>query len=80
MTAAAGRDGGPSPEAFPWDTVMALGFGLLRLSPKDFWTMTPREFERAMSFHRGAGDGGPRRRDLAAMMAAFPDAKAPENG
>ena len=29
--------------------VMAAGFGLLRLSPKTFWSMTPRELERAMS-------------------------------
>ena len=28
---------------------MAAAFGLLRLSPRDFWSMTPREMERAMS-------------------------------
>lgn len=59
---------------------MAVGFGLLRLSPKDFWAMTPREFERAMSFHRRAVEAGPGRGDLAAMMAAFPDTDEPGNG
>ena len=34
---------------FPWDNVMAAAFGLLRLSPDAFWSMTPREFERAAS-------------------------------
>ena len=59
---------------------MAVGFGLLRLSPKDFWSMTPREFEWAMSFHRRASDNGPGRGDLAALMSVFPDTDAPRNG
>jgi uncharacterized phage protein (TIGR02216 family) len=80
LNAAAGAGGGPSPGAFPWDTVMAVGFGLLRLSPKDFWAMTPREFERAMSFHRRVVETGPGRDDLASLMAAFPDRNAPRNG
>ncbi|MEQ1950710.1 rcc01693 family protein [Mesorhizobium sp. CN2-181] len=73
MTAAAGAGGEPAPGQFPWDTVMAVGFGLLRLSSRDFWAMTPREFERAMSFYRLAVEAGPGRGDLAALMAAFPD-------
>ncbi|WP_442578510.1 rcc01693 family protein [Mesorhizobium sp. ASY16-5R] len=73
MSAAAGAGGGPSPGAFPWDTVMAVGFGLLRLSPKDFWAMTPREFERAMHFHGHAAGGAPERSSLTALMSAFPD-------
>lgn len=68
MKAAAGEA-----REFPWDQVMAMGFGLLRLSPKTFWAMTPREFERAMSIlARGSGEA-PRRGDLAALMRAFPD-------
>ncbi|WP_019172178.1 rcc01693 family protein [Pseudaminobacter salicylatoxidans] len=58
---------------FPWDHVMAMGFGLLRLSPETFWAMTPREFERAMSVFTHNGDEAPRRADLAALMRAFPD-------
>ena len=52
---------------------MALGFGLLRLSPKDFWSMTPRELERAMSVYLGEVLVAPGRRELAALMAAYPD-------
>lgn len=52
---------------------MAVGFGLLRLSPKDFWAMTPREFERAMHFHGHAAGGAPERSSLTALMSAFPD-------
>ena len=37
-------------------SVMAVGFGLLRLSPEAFWSMTPRELERAMSVF-GESDG-----------------------
>lgn len=52
---------------------MAMGFGLLRLSPQAFWAMTPREFERAASTLARAADGAPRRDDLLALMQAFPD-------
>lgn len=69
MTAAAGAGA-----AFPWDSVMATGFGLLRLSPAAFWAMTPREFERAMSVLPKGGAGAPQRADLTALMRAFPDA------
>lgn len=54
---------------------MAAGFGLLRLSPKDFWSMTPREMERAMSVF-GAQAGAPARGDLADLMRRFPDSDA----
>ncbi|MEP9397200.1 rcc01693 family protein [Mesorhizobium sp. KR2-14] len=68
MKAAAGTS-----REFPWDQVMAMGFGLLRLSPQAFWAMTPREFERAASMLARAADGAPRRDDLLALMQAFPD-------
>jgi uncharacterized phage protein (TIGR02216 family) len=51
---------------------MAAGFGLLRLSPRDFWSMTPREMERAMSV-LGGRVGAPGRGELAEMMGRFPD-------
>lgn len=53
---------------------MAAGLGLLRLSPKDFWSMTPREFERAISAFSGAALPPLLRDDLAALMRAYPDA------
>ena len=56
---------------------MAAAFGLLRLSPKTFWSMTPRELERAMSVLR-TGGGTPGRADLAALMQEFPDLRPTE--
>lgn len=52
---------------------MAAGFGLLRLSPGAFWSMTPRELERAMSTLPKGRDAPPGKDHLAAMMALFPD-------
>lgn len=33
---------------FPWDQVLAFGFGVLRLSSREFWRMTPRELASAI--------------------------------
>jgi uncharacterized phage protein (TIGR02216 family) len=52
---------------------MSTGLGLLRLSPAAFWSMTPREFERAASTVLPKRTGGPRRDDLAELMRKFPD-------
>ena len=52
---------------------MAAAFGLLRLSPRDFWSMTPREMERAMSVLGGGRVGAPGRGELAELMQRFPD-------
>ncbi len=52
---------------------MAMGFGLLRLSPREFWSMTPREMERAMSVLPGTRTGAPGRGDLTELMKRFPD-------
>ena len=72
MNAAAGK-----PNEFPWDSVMAMGFGLLRLSPAQFWSMTPREMERAMSV-LGSRTSAPGRNDLADLMQRFPDGERGE--
>ena len=60
---------------------MAAAFGLLRLSPDDFWSMTPRELERgderACRRQRGAAPG---RGELAALMRRFPDSKERTHG
>jgi uncharacterized phage protein (TIGR02216 family) len=53
---------------------MHVGLGLLRLSPHDFWAMTPREFLAATGLGR-AGSGALRRTDLTDLMALFPDRK-----
>lgn len=52
---------------------MAMGFGLLRLSPRDFWAMTPRELERAMSVLGVARTGAPGKENLVELMKMFPD-------
>lgn len=57
--------------AFPWDDVLAVGLGLLRLSSKDFWSMTTREFAAIV---RGFDPGGRlQRSDLNELMSTFPD-------
>ena len=59
---------------FPWSEAMRLGFGVLRLSSRDFWGLTPRELASAFEALSGRSQGSAPRRDvLAALMAAFPD-------
>ena len=58
--------------AFPWDEAMAFGFGVMRLSSREFWGLTPREL--AAAFGAGRGRGSPPSRDgLSEMMRRFPD-------
>ena len=60
--------------AFPWDEAMRLGFGVLRLSSREFWGLTPRELAAAFEGVSGRAPGGAPGRDvLAGLMAAFPD-------
>lgn len=59
--------------SFPWGTAMQFGLGVLRLSPADFWAMTPRELASAMTAWTGGEAGAPDRSALGALMTAFPD-------
>lgn len=53
---------------------MALGLGLLRLAPRDFWKMTPREMAHVMRyFAKGMDAAPPERAALDALMQYFPD-------
>jgi uncharacterized phage protein (TIGR02216 family) len=61
-------------EPFPWDMVMGLGLGLLRLSPDVFWAMTPREFSFAAGLGAQTARAVPSRSELGRLMASFPDA------
>ncbi|MDI6026515.1 phage tail assembly chaperone [Corticibacterium sp. UT-5YL-CI-8] len=70
----------PAPAAFPWERVMAVGLGLLRLSPQAFWSMTPREFERAASILAPAQTHGPSRQALDALMLNYPDRQGDQHG
>jgi len=62
-------------QAFDWRAAMAFGLGVLKLSPKKFWSMTPRELEAALAGHYGRAPGArpPRRSDLEHLMAQYPD-------
>lgn len=52
---------------------MAVGLGVLRLAPREFWAMTPRELAAAIDGLCGRA-GGPMPRDaLDALMRRFPD-------
>lgn len=53
---------------------MAFGLGVLRLSPKDFWMMTPRELHRAIEGVFGHAGTAPSRETLEELMREFPDA------
>lgn len=52
---------------------MTVGLGLLRLSPKDFWAMSPREFQRAAAIVLPEAGPPMRRGELGMLMEAFPD-------
>ncbi len=63
-----------APQPFPWGEAMAFGFGVLRLGPGDFWSLTPRELAAAFEgLHGGAQRAAPERTALHALMQAFPD-------
>lgn len=52
---------------------MTIGLGLLRLSPRDFWSMTPREFEFSARALFGAREEAPDRAAIDDLMNRFPD-------
>lgn len=59
---------------FPWNALMGFGLGALRLSPRDFWAMTPRELAAAQAGLAGqAAMPPPDRSTLEHLMAAYPD-------
>lgn len=65
------------PEPFPWDAAMTAGLGILRLAPRDFWSMTPRELDAALRGALGLVAMSPAmtRSDLVALMASYPDSE-----
>lgn len=40
---------------FPWAQAIGFGLGVLKLSPEQFWRMTPRELSYAIDAVRGRG-------------------------
>ncbi|GGD12495.1 hypothetical protein GCM10011335_14210 [Aureimonas glaciei] len=59
--------------AFPWDAAMSVGLGLLRLRPRDFWRMTPRELAQALAPRTPSPLAVITRPGLADLMRRFPD-------
>ena len=56
-----------------WQGLMGLGIGVLRLGPRDFWALTPRELTAAL---KALGLGRPAPTDRAtldSLMRQFPD-------
>ena len=61
--------------AFPWDDAMRFGFGVLKLSSKEFWGLTPRELAAAFEALNRTRPGAPDRDRLRQMMERFPDGR-----
>ncbi len=61
--------------AFPWDAAMRFGLGVLRLSSRDFWAMTPRELASAWGAIVGESGQPMGRSTLEQMMERFPDGR-----
>jgi uncharacterized phage protein (TIGR02216 family) len=56
---------------------LRFGLGVLRLGPRDFWTMTPRELFAASEGVFGRGARAPSRDALESLMRQFPDTSEP---
>jgi uncharacterized phage protein (TIGR02216 family) len=56
---------------------MRFGLGVLRLSPRAFWALTPRELFAASEGVFGPRPGPPARKRLDEMMRRFPDVRSP---
>ena len=65
---------------FPFADAMMFGFGILKLSSRDFWAMTPREIRAAASaFHKNAKGRDFTREHLTKLMRDFPDTKTDQS-
>jgi uncharacterized phage protein (TIGR02216 family) len=57
---------------FPWKQAIGIGLGVLRLSPQQFWSMTPREL--AYAIEAVVGRSPPLDRAvLTQLMTRYPD-------
>ncbi len=65
---------------FPWADAMRFGFGVLRLSPQAFWSMTPRELAHAIRAVRGHSLEPIARDALNDLMTQFPDTRKSNHG
>jgi uncharacterized phage protein (TIGR02216 family) len=63
---------------FPFDDAIGFGLGVLRLSPDQFWRMTPRELmlaARALNAQGLASAAPMTRTDFTALMQRYPDGR-----
>lgn len=59
---------------FPFAEAMRFGFGVLRLSSREFWGLTPRELAAAFEAHASpVRHYPPSKVDLASLMQVYPD-------
>lgn len=59
---------------FPWKEAMAFGLGTLKLPPRQFWAMTPRELAAAHEGATGRRAAAPLdRAALERLMTMHPD-------
>lgn len=66
-------DPAAGPRPFPWAEAMAIGFGVLRLSSRDFWALTPRELAAAIRGLSGGTVPPMSRERLEELAKRFPD-------
>lgn len=57
---------------FPWKQAIGFALGVLRLSPQQFWSMTPRELGYAIEAATGRGPPIDRS-TLTELMKEYPD-------
>ena len=60
---------------FPWREAMRFGLGVLRLPPRDFWAMSPRELAAAWGAVMGDRTGPLARSEFDRLMEQFPDGR-----
>ncbi|MGB8819441.1 MAG: rcc01693 family protein [Rhizobiaceae bacterium] len=59
-------------QPFAWDELARFAFAVLRLTPEEFWRLTPRELAMALSAF-GTQAQPLERAELNQLMGQFPD-------
>jgi uncharacterized phage protein (TIGR02216 family) len=59
-------------QPFPWKQAIGFGLGVLKLSPEQFWRMTPRELAYAIEAARGRA-ASLDRAGFEQLMTRYPD-------
>lgn len=65
--------GSGSPEGLDWPGLMRAGMVWLRLTPSQFWALTPAELALMLGIEPGGGAQAMTRGRLADLAAKFPD-------